>query len=44
MNSGNFRADCYIPAGPVTFGILTNIIQDEIVVKKVSGQKVVMGL
>lgn len=44
MNSGNFRADVFIPAGPVAFGLLTNIIQDQIVVKKVSGEKIIAGL
>lgn len=44
MNSGNFRADTYIAAGPVTYGVLTNIIQDEIVVKKVKGDRLLMGL
>lgn len=44
MNSGNFRADKYIPAGPVTYGLLTNVIQDEIVVLKVPGEKLLKAL
>ena len=28
MNSGNFRADIKVPAGPITYGALTNVIED----------------
>jgi hypothetical protein len=44
INSGNFRSNIYIPAGPVPYRILTNIIEDEIVVLKISGDKLYKGL
>lgn len=37
MNSGNFRADCLIEDGVVTYGQLMNVIHDNIIVKIVSG-------
>ena len=33
MNSGNFRMDCKIEPGPITFGTIENIILDTIIVK-----------
>ena len=44
MNSGNFRTDKYIPAGPVSYGALTNIMQDDLVVLKVPGHKLIKAL
>lgn len=44
MNGGNFRADTFIPAGPVTYGVLTWLTEDEIVVKKIPGDKLLLGL
>lgn len=41
MNAGNFRMDQIIKAGPVTYGTLTNIIEDTIVVKKILGKDIV---
>lgn len=35
MNSGNFRMDTIIKPGPITFGVIENIITDTIVVKLV---------
>ena len=36
-NSGNFRMDTYIKAGPITFGVIENVITDKIAVKLVRG-------
>jgi hypothetical protein len=33
MNGGNFRMDTYIKAGPITFGVIENVIIDKVVVK-----------
>lgn len=44
MNSGNFRADVEVPAGPMTFGVLNNVIEDEIWIKKASGKAIIEGL
>jgi 2',3'-cyclic-nucleotide 2'-phosphodiesterase (5'-nucleotidase family) len=44
MNSGNFRMDTYIKAGPITFGVIENIITDKIVVKLVPGRILVEAL
>jgi hypothetical protein len=33
MNSGGFRADAYIKAGPVTFGVIENMILDRVILK-----------
>lgn len=44
MNAGNFRMDCFIEPGPITYGTLTNMIEDTIVTKKVLGEKIVAGL
>ena len=38
VNSGNFRIDKVIPAGPVRFNVLSHIIFDYIVVKELSGK------
>lgn len=37
-NSGNFRMDTYIKPGPITFGVIENIITDNVVVKLVPGK------
>ena len=44
MNSGNFRADVDVQPGPVTYGVLTNVIEDDIVIKKVPGSKIIEAL
>jgi 2',3'-cyclic-nucleotide 2'-phosphodiesterase (5'-nucleotidase family) len=44
MNGGNFRMDAYIKAGPITFGVIENIITDKIVVKEVPGRILVEAL
>ena len=33
MNSGNFRMDTLVQPGPITFGLIENIITDTIIVK-----------
>jgi hypothetical protein len=38
MNCGNFRMDTYIKTGPITFGVIENIITDKVVVKLVPGR------
>jgi 2',3'-cyclic-nucleotide 2'-phosphodiesterase (5'-nucleotidase family) len=35
MNAGNFRMDTLIKPGPITFGVIENIITDKVVVKLV---------
>jgi hypothetical protein len=37
MNSGNFRMDCEIKEGPITFGVIDRVIEDNVVVKQVTG-------
>lgn len=44
MNSGNFRMDTYVKAGPITFGVIENVITDKIVVKLVPGRVLVEAL
>ena len=44
MNCGNFRMDVYIKAGPVTYGALTNVIEDDIIVLLVPGKKIINAL
>lgn len=44
MNSGNFRMDTYIKAGPITFGVIENVITDKIVVKLVPGKTLLLVL
>lgn len=44
MNSGNFRMDCEIKPGPITFGVISRVIEDEVVVKLVSGSQIIKGL
>lgn len=44
MNSGNFRMDQIIKIGPVTYGTLTNVIEDTIIVKKVVGKNIILAL
>ncbi len=44
MNSGNFRMDCFIPAGPITVGTITNVISDSIVLKSVPGHVLIEAL
>ena len=41
MNSGNYRMDVEVKAGPVTFGVIENIISDTISVLKVPGRVLV---
>ena len=41
MNSGNFRMDTLVKAGPVTFGVIENIIIDTIVVIKVKAPSLI---
>jgi 5'-nucleotidase len=44
MNCGNFRMDTYIKAGPITFGVIENVITDKVVVKLVPGGVLVEAL
>ncbi len=44
MNAGNFRMDTYIKAGPITFGVIENIIFDTIVVVLAKGSVLVQAL
>lgn len=44
MNSGNFRMDLLVKAGPITFGTITNVISDKIVLKEVSGEVLIRGI
>ena len=44
MNSGNFRMDTLVKAGPITFGVIENIILDTIVVIKVSAPTLIEAL
>ena len=44
MNAGNFRMDAYIKAGPITFGVIENIITDKVVVKLISAEILVQAL
>lgn len=44
MNSGNFRMDTLVKAGPITFGVIENIITDRIVVKIVPGHALLEAL
>jgi 2',3'-cyclic-nucleotide 2'-phosphodiesterase (5'-nucleotidase family) len=37
--SGNFRNDRILHKGPITFGVITNQIQDKVVVKNVKGSQ-----
>ena len=41
MTSGSLRMDMLIPPGPITFGLIENIITDTIVVKLVPGKTLV---
>lgn len=43
-NSGNFRMDTYIKAGPITFGVIENVITDKIAVKLVRGDILIQAL
>ena len=36
--------DLLLPPGPVTYGIATNIIEDTVVVKKMSGKILLQGI
>jgi 2',3'-cyclic-nucleotide 2'-phosphodiesterase (5'-nucleotidase family) len=44
MNSGNFRMDCKIEAGAVTFGIIENIIMDGVIVKIIPAPILIQAL
>jgi hypothetical protein len=44
MNSGNFRMDCEIKTGPITFGIISKVIEDQVVVKQVPGSHILKAL
>jgi len=44
MNSGNFRMDCEIPPGSITFGTLINVINDKVIVKYVTGKLLYVAL
>lgn len=44
MNSGNFRMDTVIKPGPITFGVIENIITDTIVVKLVPAAVLIEAL
>lgn len=44
MNSGNFRMDCEINPGPITFGVIDKVIGDQVVVKYVTGSNIIKGL
>jgi len=37
MNSGNFRMDTVIKPGPITFGVIENVITDKVILKLVPG-------
>lgn len=41
LNSGGIRIDKLIPAGPIKFSVINNMIDDWVIVKLVNGQKVV---
>lgn len=36
--------DCEIKPGPITFGVISRVIEDEVVVKLVSGAQIIRGL
>lgn len=40
LNSGGIRIDKLIPAGPIKFSVINNMIDDWVIVKMVPGQKV----
>lgn len=44
MNSGNFRMDQHINTGPITFGVISKVIEDQVVVKLVPGAQIIKGL
>lgn len=44
MNAGNFRMDTYIKAGPITFGVIENIISDTVVVVLAKGSVLIEAL
>ena len=44
INSGNFRIDKILPAGPVTFSALTSIIYDTVIVKELTGKQILEAL
>lgn len=44
MNAGNFRMDCQIQPGPITFGVIERVIEDDVVVKRVTGSQIIKGL
>lgn len=44
MNAGNFRMDCEIKPGPITFGVISRVIEDQVVVKLVLGSQIIQGL
>lgn len=44
MNAGNFRMDCQIQPGPITFGVIERVIEDDVVVKRVTGSQILKGL
>lgn len=44
MNCGNFRMDVYVKAGPITYGTLTNVIEDDIIVLLAPGAKIIEAL
>ena len=44
MNAGNFRMDCELKEGPITFGVIERVIEDHVVVKQVSGSLIIKAL
>ena len=44
INSGNFRMDCKIEPGPITFGIIENIILDPVIVKVLPSPVLIQAL
>ena len=44
MNSGNFRMDTLVQPGPITFGLIENIITDTIIVKILPAEVLIQTL
>lgn len=44
LSSGNFRNDCILHEGPLSYGTFTNQIEDQVVTKFVSGSQLLQAL
>jgi 5'-nucleotidase len=44
LSSGNFRNDCIVHEGPLSYGTVTNQIEDKVVVKAVKGSQLLQAL